>query len=234
MKKTFSSLLTIFILFAVPALAQTADEIINKHIEARGGIDKLRALQSMTMQGTMVQGGVDVEMKYFYLQGKATKVEFTAQGQSGYNIVTDKGGWVFNPFMGHTAAEEMPADQLKDAQNQLDLQGPLVDYKTKGNTVEYLGKESSQGVEYYKLKLTRANGKVVTYYLDKNFLIAKTVSTALIQGADQEVTAEYSDYRKTSEGYMIAFKRVSRGTEISFDKAEINPKLDDSIFKPSN
>jgi outer membrane lipoprotein-sorting protein len=234
MKKSFSLLLTFFTLFAVPALAQTADEIINKHIEARGGIDKLRALQSMTMQGTMVQGGVDVEMKYYYLQGKATKVEFTAAGQSGYNIVTDKGGWVFNPFMGHTAAEEMPADQVKDAQNQLDLQGPLVDYKTKGNTVEYLGKESSQGLEYYKLKLTRANGKVITYYLDKNYLTAKTISTALIQGTEQEVTAEYSDYRKTPDGYVIAFKRVSRGTEISFDKVEINPKIDESIFKPSN
>jgi len=234
MKKSFYLILTFVALFAIPALAQNADEIISKHIETRGGIDKLKALQSMTMQGTMVQGGVDVEMKYYYLQNKATKVEFTAAGQSGYNIVTDKGGWVFNPFMGHTAAEEMPADQLKDAQSQLDMQGPLIDYKAKGNSVEYLGKENSQGIEYYKLKLTRANGKVATYYLDKTFLTAKVVSTALIQGTEQEVTTEYSDYRKTPEGYMIAFKRVSRGTEISFDKVEINPTIDETVFKPSN
>ncbi len=234
MKKSLPLLLSFITVFTIPVLAQTVDEIINKHIEARGGIEKLRSLQTMTMQGTMVQGGVDVEMKYYYVQGKATKVEFTAAGQSGYNIVTDKGGWVFNPFMGHTAAEEMPADQLKDAQVQLDMQGPLLDYKVKGNTVEYLGKESSQGIEYYKLKLTRANGKVVTYYLDKNYLTSKTVSTALIQGTEQEVTAEYSDYRKTPEGLVIAFKRLSRGTEISFDKAEINPKIDENVFKPSN
>jgi len=234
MKKSFPLILTFVALFAIPALSQTVDEIINKHMEARGGIEKLKALQSMAMQGTMVQGGVDVEMKYYYVQGKASKVEFTAAGQSGYNIVTDKGGWVFNPFMGHTAAEEMPADQLKDAQVQLDIQGPLVDYKTKGNTVEYLGKENSQGLEYHKLKLTRANGKVVTYYLNKDYLISKTISTALIQGAEQEVTTEYSDYRKIPEGYVIAFKRASRGTEISFDKAEINPKIDESVFKPTN
>jgi outer membrane lipoprotein-sorting protein len=234
MKKIFSLLLPIVALFSMQVLAQSVDEIIGKHIEARGGIEKLKALQTMTMQGTMVQGGVDIEMKYYYVQGKATKVEFTAAGQSGYNIVTDKEGWVFNPFAGQSAAEEMPAEQLKDAQAQLDMQGPLVDYKSKGNTVEYLGKESSQGLEFYKLKVTRASGKVSTYYLDKNYLTAKTISTANIQGAEQEVITEYSDYRKTPEGYVIAFKRVSRNTEIIFDKAEINPKIDDSVFKPSN
>ena len=234
MKKSFSLFLTFVSFFAISAMAQTADEIISKHFEARGGIEKIKALQTMTMHGSMVQGGVDVEMKYYYVQGKAIKVEYTAAGQSGYNIVTDKTGWTFNPFAGQSAAEEMSAEQLKDAQAQLDIQGPLVDYKLKGNSVEYLGKESSQGIEYYKLKLTRANGKVVSYFLDKNYLTVKTISTALVQGTEQEVTTEYSDYRKTPEGYVISFKRTNMNSDISFDKVEINPKLDDSIFKPSN
>ena len=56
MKKSFFLILTFVTLFLIQGQAQTADEIINKHIEARGGIEKLRALQSMIMQGTMVQG----------------------------------------------------------------------------------------------------------------------------------------------------------------------------------
>ena len=233
MKKSFSLILTFITLFLIKGQAQTADEIINKHNEARGGIEKLRALQSMIRQGTMVQGGVNTEVKYYYIQGKAMKLEFTSAGQSGYSILTEKGFWYFNPSMpslevGYTE------DQLKDALSGIDLQGPLVDYKTKGSTVEYLGKENSQGLEYYKLKLTRANGKTETYYLDKNYLIAKLVATTLVQETEKEVTTEYSDYRKTPEGYVISFKVVDRGLATSFDKVDINPKIDDSIFKPSN
>ncbi len=235
MKKIFLPIIAIAsMLFTGSSIAQTADEIINKHLEARGGADKLRALQSMIMEGSMNQGGTDVQMKFYYVNNKATKVEFTAAGQSGYNIVTSTEGWVFNPFMGHSAAEAMPADALKDAQSQLDMQGPLLDYKAKGHKVEYLGKESVQGKEFYKIKLTRSSGKIITYYINKDYLVDKIVTTALSQGSEQEVTQEYSDYRKTPEGYMVAFKRTSATNEISFDKIEINPKIDDAVFKPSN
>lgn len=223
-----------FIFSSVNSIAQTADEIINKHLEARGGADKLRALQSMIMEGSMNQGGTDVGMKFYFQQNKAIKVEFTAAGQSGYNIVTSTEGWLFNPFMGHSAAVVMTAEELKEAQSQLDMQGPLLDYKAKGHKVEYLGKESVQGEEFYKIKLTRASGKIVTYYINKDYLVTKSVTTALVQGSEQEVTQEYSDYRKTPEGYMVAFKRITSNNEISFDKVEINPKIEDSVFKPSN
>ena len=233
MKKSFSLILTFVTLFLIQGQAQTADEIINKHIEARGGIEKLRALQSLIMQGTMAQVNGNVEMKHYFVQGKAMKIEFTSAGQSGYSITTDKGFWYFNPS-NPSIEVEYTEDQLKDMQSGLDLQGPLVDYKTKGNTVEYLGKENSQGLEYYKLKLTRVNGKTQTYYLDKNYLIAKLVFTTIVQQFENEVTIEYSDYRKTPEGYVISFKVVDRGLATSFHKVEINPKIDDSIFKPSN
>ena len=118
MKKISSvfSLMTI-VLFSLSTQAQTADEIISKNLEARGGIEKLRSLQTMTMEGSMNQGGTDIEMKFYYLQNKATKVEFTAMGQSGYNLVTSTEGWVFNPFAGNSSAEAMPEEALKDAQN---------------------------------------------------------------------------------------------------------------------
>lgn len=228
MKKTITA---IFLFVALVAKAQTADEIVKKHLDARGGLDKIKALQSMVMYGNMVQSGTNVEMKFTYAQDKAYRVDFTAVEQTGYNLVTTAGGWTFNPFAGQTEANPMPAEQLKDAQAQLDMQGPLVDYKAKGNTVEYLGKESIQGVDYFKLKLTRASGTVTTYFLDKDYLISRSVSMGKVQGTEQEVSTEYSDYKKTPEGYVFAYKRVTNGTEIIFDKIEVNPKLDDSVFK---
>ena len=232
-KNNLTFCVSLFILLGVTTHAQTADEIISKHVEARGGAEKLKALQTMVMEGSMNQGGTEIVMKYYYSNNKATKVEFSVMGQTGYNLVTTTEGWKFNPFAGNTEPEALTPEELKDAQSQLDLQGPLFDYKAKGHTVEYLGKVSEQGQEFFKLKLTRAGGKVATYFLDKNYLMAKAITTSLAQGSEQEVIAEYSDYRKTPEGYMIAFKRISGANEISFDKAEINPKIDDAVFKPA-
>ena len=234
MKKTFLPLLIIMLAFVATPKAQTVDEMITKHIEARGGLEKIRNLKTMILSGSMQQAGNTIEMTYSYVNNKAIKVEFSVAGQTGYNIVTEKEGWVFNPFAQQTEAQAMEPEQLKDAQGQLDIQGGIVDYKSKGNTVEYLGKESKQGVEYYKLKLTLASGKVITYLLDKNYLVASATSSSLVQGTRQDVTTEYSDYRKTPDGYLIPFKRVTPFTEVIIEKAEINPKIDESIFKPSN
>lgn len=212
--------------------AQTADEIINKHLEARGGIEKLKSLQTMILEGSMNQGGTEIQMKFYYAQNKGTKVEFSVMGQTGYNIVTPTEGWKFNPFSGNTEAEPLSPEELKDGQAQMDIQGALLDYKAKGHSVEYAGKESIQGEEFTKLKLTRSGGKIVTYYFNKIFLLARSVSTTTAQGSEQEVISEYSDFRKTPEGFMVAFKRTSGPNEITFDKVEINPKIDDNTFKP--
>lgn len=233
MKKNLLGL-CLLLLSCVFVKAQTADEIIAKHIEARGGMEKLKALQSLVLEGTMQQQGVDVSMKFFYMQNTASRVEFTAMNQTGYNIITTTNGWSMNPFTGNDALVALPEEAVKEAQVQLDIQGPLVDYKDKGSKVEYLGRESVQGADMFKLKLTRANGKSILYYLNKDYLVAKSVSTATVNGNEQEVITEYSDFKKTPEGYTLAFHRINANADITFDKIIINSKLDDTLFKPSN
>lgn len=215
------------------ANAQTADELINKYVEARGGADKVKAMQTMVMEGSMNQGGVDVNMKYTSVHNKGTRVDFTAMGQSGYNIITTTEGWAFNPF-GGGSVEPIEGDQLKDAQAGLDIQGGLFDYKAKGNTVEYKGKETVEGKECYKLKLTRSSGKSVTYYLTSDYLLYRSVSLNTTDNGEVEVITEYSDYRKLPNGYTLPFARKSGANEITFDKIEINVPVDEKVFKPNN
>lgn len=234
MKKTLS-LLAITVCVAISGLqAQTADDIVNKHLEARGGADKLRSLTSLIQEAVMNQQGVDVNLKFYNKQNEASKTEYTAMGQTGFTILTPTKGWALNPFGGDGGVQELPEEALKDAPAQLDIQGPLLDYKKKGNTVEYLGQVTEQGAQYHKLKLTRANGRVTLYYFDDKFLTVKTVTIVTADGTDTEVVAEYSDYRKTPEGLVFAFKRINNGNEMTYEKIEVNPKIDESVFKPGN
>jgi len=235
MTKKFWSLLTLALLSVTALTAQTADDIINKGIEARGGLDKLKALQSVVMSGSMNQAGNDIMMKIIVVNNKASKVEFSVMGQTGYTIVTTTEGWTFNPFTGAASADKMPETTLKESQVQLDLPGPFVDYKAKGIKADYLGKETVEGKECYKIKLTRSNGKTSTYYFDSGtYYIVRVVGTNIVNGNEMEVTTDYADFRKTPEGYVFPFKRIVPQGEMIFDKIEINPKVDDSVFKPSN
>jgi outer membrane lipoprotein-sorting protein len=224
----------LLLLIAFQTKAQTADEIVAKHIEARGGAEKLKNLQTMVMEGSVEQGGNQISLKFYLSNGKGVRTEFSVMGQTGYNILTPVAGWSFNPFAGNTEAEAMPEDQVKEGQSQLDIAGPLFDYKAKGNKVELLGKEKIEAGECFKLLLTRPNGKTATYFINESWLMVRAISTSTVNGSEVEVTTDYTDYRKTQDGYTIAFKRINANGEISFDKIETNVKIEESLFKPGN
>jgi hypothetical protein len=48
--------------------------------------------------------------------------------------------------------EKMSADDTKSLMEDADIDGPLVDWKAKGSTVEYLGTEDVDGTQAHKLK----------------------------------------------------------------------------------
>ena len=216
-----------------PLLAQTADEIIAKHIDARGGIEKIKSLQTLSMEITMTIQGMDIPIKIFGQHKKAFKVEMIVMDNMGYNLITDTKGWAFLPFQGHTEPQEMKKEDVEAAQGQLDLQGALVDYKTKGSKAEYGNKETIDGKSCYVIKLTKANGQVATFYLDDKYYIYKKTETVKINGEDVQQTAIYHSYDKTPDGYVYASAWTSaNGGEMKVLKYEPNSKIDESVFKP--
>src|ERR1019366_252281 len=94
------SILAITILFAgfTIANAQTADEIIQKHIAAIGGFDNWKKINSVKMAATTTANGTEIPITITILQGKGMKVEYTFSGMTGWSIITDKAGWYYSPF----------------------------------------------------------------------------------------------------------------------------------------
>jgi hypothetical protein len=234
MKQNAVLLTLLFIVAAtVSSFAQTSDEIIQKYITAKGGADKLRAINDITMSGNLSTNGVQLPLSIKVLNGKGIRVEFSFNGMTGYQIITDSQGWNFNPFMGQTAPEPMTEDQVKESQDQLDATDDLLDYAAKGSTVEYQGNETIEGVETYKLKLTTKTGKVKTMYIStQDNLLLKTVQTIKFNGQEMESESLFSNYKKVNDVQM-PFTTISNiQGQIDFDTIEFNTKLDLAIFKP--
>lgn len=235
-RKTFAWLLVAGLAGAA-VQAQTADEIINKHLQARGGKDKIKAVQSERMTGKMVMGqGMEAPIVMEMARPNKMRMEFTLQGMTGVQAYDGKAGWSVMPFLGKTEPEAMSDEDIKQAEDQADMDGMLVDYKEKGHQVEYVGKEDVEGTPAYKLKVTKKNGDVVNVYIDADsYMEIRQAGKVKVRGQELEGQSTFGDF-KTVDGLVFPFSIEQKaqgapaGMTISISKIEVNPTLDASRF----
>lgn len=238
MLRKVSLVTVVAVLFAPALLAQTVDELIAKNVQARGGMDKIKSVQTLRSTGTMTMGpGMEAPGLMIQKRPDMARLEFTVQGLTAIQAYDGKDAWQIMPFMGKKDPEPMSADDKKDLEENADIDGPLVDYKSKGNKVELLGKDKLEGSDVYKLKVTLKNGDVITVYLDADsFLEIKEEVKRNIRGSEQDVETVMGDYKEVN-GVMFPFAMESgiKGSQqkqkITMSKIEINAPVDDSIFK---
>lgn len=216
------------------AKAQTADEIVKKNIEATGGEKNWRNVNTLRETGTAMSPGGTVDLIRTVVNNKEMRIDISLGGMNGYTIITQKEGWVFFPFQGQTTPQEMTADQIKSTQDQLDVRGELFDYKEKGSTLEYEGKDTIDGKNCYKLLLTDKNSKKETMYIDTaTYYLVHAVNKVSVNGSDMEVVAAFDNYKKTPEGIVLPMDVTAQGSTIKFTSVEINKPIDEALFKPS-
>lgn len=222
-------------LLSVFTFAQTAEEIVAKHIEAIGGAAAWKKVNSLYYEGKMTVQGAEINLTLTSLNGKGVRQNISLMGMTGYQIITPTAGWNFMPFQGQTTPEAMTADELKQAVDDLDVQGKLVDYKSKGHTVEYLGKDDVEGTECFKLKITTKAGNVETVFIDpKSYYIVRSVVKRTANGQESDVPTGLSNFQKLPEGIVVPFSLTLPFGEMVISKAEVNKQVDESTFKPSN
>jgi outer membrane lipoprotein-sorting protein len=236
--RRFALGLALTALAALPAAGQTVDELVAKSIEARGGLAKLKAVTSMRLSGKMTMGpGIEAPISIEFKRPSRVRMEFTFQGNTGVQAYDGAHGWSINPFSGKRDPEPMSADELKDVQEQADMDGPLVDYKAKGNTVELLGKEKVEGSDAYKLKITLKSGDVRYEYLDADSLLPiKEEARRTVRGSEMELESTLGDYKDVGGGLLLphSIESGAKGRpekqNLVIEKVELNPPLDDARF----
>src|ERR1039457_2421417 len=218
--------------------AQTVDEIIAKNIQARGGAEKLKSVQSMKSTATMTMGpGMEAPGVLLQKRPGMARLEFTVQGLTAVQAYDGKNAWQIMPFTGKKDPELMSGDEAKEVEEMGDFDGPWVDYKSKGNQFELLGKEKIEGTDAYKLNVSVKNGDVQTIYMDADsFLEIKEETKRTVRGSEQVMESSIGDYKEVG-GIISPFavesgaKGSSEKQKLTVTKDELNVPVDDSIFK---
>lgn len=214
------------------AQGQTVDEIVDKYVAAMGGKEKLAALKTIKMEGSMSTQGIDITIVGTRSHGIGMRMDIEAMGSSNYRVMNTTKGSVFMPVMGMSAPEDMPEDQFKSGMNQLDLQGALCNYKEKGTTIELAGKEMVEGSEAYNLKVIFKNGVTTNYFIDsKTSRIVKSSSKQNNNGEETDVVTTYADFKQNADGYWFPYSSTNQQGTITYEKILTNIPVDESIYK---
>src|SRR5664279_3646176 len=134
--------------------AQTVDDILEKYITARGGLAKIKSIQSERVSGTIVfspevQGPFVVERE----RPLKMHMEVTVGRQTLIRVYDGKStGWIYNPFTNNPSVQTMSESDLRNILDEADFEGPFIDYKAKGNKIELVGKTTVEGKPAFKVK----------------------------------------------------------------------------------
>jgi hypothetical protein len=229
---------TLAILCTAGLYAQTADELIAKNLQAKGGVEKIKAITSERMAGQVQAFGIKAIIQIDAKIPDLYRTVFTVQGMSEIQAYDGDIAWQISPFEGRKDPEQLGEDDLRDMQESANFYGPLVDYQQQGNTATYLGKDNIDGDDVYKLKLALKNGDNFYYYLDPDSMLEVRVERQqFIRGAVHERVFDYGSY-KLVNGVYFPFSVESgpkRNPEsrikITFTSIKANLPLEEAEFK---
>jgi hypothetical protein len=227
-------------LFNLYASAQTADEIIKKNIDAKGGLSKFKSIKTIRLTGLFSMPPMniwDAPITIVAKRPNLIRLDIEVMGMTVVRAFDGETAWQTMPTqMGDLETGEMPEDDAEEMKRESDFDGHLIDYEKKGHKVELIGREDMEGTEVYNLKVTLKDGYVVNYYFDtKNFLELKSKAKTSFQGQEMEGETFYGDYKDIA-GVLIAHSVEMKldgqtSQQVIFEKVELNVDVEDNFFR---
>ena len=225
---------------AAQTTAQTAEELVAKNIQAKGGLEKIKAAKTRLTTGKIKGSGrrraTVAAFKQMNMRPNLVRNNLTLQGMTAVQAYDGSVGWLTQPFRGRKDPELMGEDNLRDLLLAADFDGPLVDYAEKGNRIEYLGHDAVDGDDALRLKVTLKNGDIVYYYLDPDtYLEIRKETQQFIRGSVRERVVDLGSY-KPVDGVMYPYSisegpRSNPGAQVTtIQKIEVNVAMQDSDF----
>ena len=238
-RRHIAALAALMLAISAPAAEPAnVDTIVSGYVAARGGLAKIRSVQTLRQRGRAVAdaGRQALVLRELKLPGKI-RFEFTVQGVTGAYVSDGRRGWQVSPFEGDMEPRPLPEQAFLDAMEQADFEGPLVDWRAKGHRIELVGREIVAGRESFKLKLTLKGGAERFDYIDaKSHQLVRTDSTRQVRGQPVKIETSFGDYKKT-QGVLfprtIEVAAVGRPQRLRVfvDTIEVNPPLSDARFE---
>jgi hypothetical protein len=215
------------------------DEVVASNLAARGGKERIQALQSVRETGTVTaSGGRVARVVRERTRSGLIRLEFDSQGTTSVFAHDGETGWQVAPLQGQFEPQvTTPETDATAGADQRDIEGPLVNWREKGHVVELAGREQLPTGEAFKLKIALADGTVRHDYVDvASRQVVRSDLTRIIRGRPVQMESIFSDFREAG-GLVFPHRIETRAKDrpeivtITVDTIELDPDLDEERFR---
>jgi hypothetical protein len=224
----------------VSGRAQTrpsVDDIIDRYIKRVGGSETIQAITTLRRIGKFTRDdGLEAIVVQESTRPNKVRQEFSIQGMTAVNAYDGANGWKIDPFEGKKDPESLSEEEMRSIVEDSDFDEPLINYRQKGNKVEFVGMDQVEGTDVYKLKVTLKSGDTRYYYMDTDsYVPIKYETKRMIRGTPQESERILGDYKQVG-GWFLPFSMETRekgrsgSQKITFDKIEFNVPIDTTRY----
>ena len=221
---------------SLSASAQTADELIARHIAARGGAAGLKAIETVRIERTIAATFNDIDVVIYKKRPNLYRSEQKVEG-SPSTTVRGFSDTAWETANGKTTLRE-GAGPVEQREVDGDFDGFLVDFKEKGHSVALEGRQRAGADEAWKLKVTMKSGAVRYVYLDPVTLLERRHEATIEVAPNRRIatTITFADWREINGvkfPFAIEEERDAPGQTFVFytKKIEVNVPMEDGIFR---
>ena len=221
--------------------AQTAKEIYKKYMDAIGGEDNFKAINSLKIEENSKNFNAETDKSIRYKKRKDLFRAEYYEDSSTYGCSCYDGKFFWRLGKKSTKPKNVSRSQNEDKAWTIDdevggepLFNSLIEYQSYGNTIHLEESVEEDDKAYFVIRVTLKKLSSIDFYINKaTYLLDKTVEIS--QSGDKGVMTFISDYRQVGN-LLLPHKRVSHlmGHIIStsmVDKITLNPEIPDELFK---
>ena len=239
MKKTIICLICLCSSLGIFGYEQSldVDQIIEKHIHARGGKEIVKNVHTLKYSGIYSRDGQEFPFECFVMSPNLYRINF-----GFYELLYDGNDlWQISgtQFKKVDITNPIAREQATYLQVITEIEGPLLGYKEKGYKIELLGKAVFDGEPVYELKIVRHNGRTENWYIDCETYLVKMKGYEIDFGkkfgsyGPLPIKVYLSDYKPINR-FMFPFYnertcRLYHETQVT-EKVEVNVPLDKELF----
>lgn len=214
---------------------QTVDDIIQKNIDARGGVENWQAVNSIKIIGAYTAFSLTHPFTITKKRPNLYRFDHTLSSKSVIQAFDGKTAWQIHPFYGSENPMKIPNDDSLIVIRDMPIESPFLNYGEKGHSVALLGDADMDGIACYQLKLVLKDSTEEVWYIDKSsYLEVKMEGTSYDFGQKTTLETYFEDYREVGGiklPFLTELEYRTRHRVYQLETVEVNPVVDEAIFK---
>ena len=228
MRKLMLSFAALALVAAPAAASPNLETLLQKHFDAQGGLDRLKAARSVSF--TTIDTVDGKTTKVSVTRARPNLMRYESNGPEGVMVKAFDGqtGW----YAKAGKAELMPADKAVGMKSKAAFDDPLIDAEKRGHSVKVVAVEDRS----YVIELTLASGDTQRRYIDRtSYLETKRVASWTYEGKAHSKTVTFSDFKKTDgivTAHAMEWEHDGKKGRSVVESVKWNGRIDVALFAP--